>query len=88
MGKTVSAISWIAFVLAVSGCSASKSTLDPAALLEERCGECHSSDIPKKARKAKGDWDDTVSRMIAKGARLSPEEKKVLVRHLAEIYRP
>ena len=81
-------LSVIALLVAASGCNSSKSTLDAAALLEERCGSCHGSDIPKKARKTKRDWDETVSRMIAKGARLSPEEKKVLIKHLAERYRP
>lgn len=88
MNKTTLVLTGIACMLAVSGCSKPKSPLDPAALLEERCGECHSSDIPKNARKTSRDWDETVSRMIAKGARLSPEEKKVLLKHLAEIYRP
>jgi len=81
-------LSVIALLVAVSGCNSSKSTLDPAALLEERCGGCHSSDIPKKARKTSHAWDETVSRMIAKGAMLSAEEKKTLIKHLADIYRP
>lgn len=77
-----------AFMLAVSGCNGSSSSIDAAALLEERCGVCHSSSIPKNARKSRRDWAETVSRMIARGARLTPEEKKVLIKHLAEIYRP
>ena len=88
MNKKTLALAGIAVMLAASGCNSSKSTLDAAALLEERCGSCHGSDIPKKARKTKRDWDETVSRMIAKGARLSPEEKKVLIKHLAERYQP
>lgn len=88
MNLTTPLIAGIIFTLAASGCSEPKSSLDPAALLEERCGVCHSSAIPKNARKSKSDWQETVSRMIAKGAKLSPEEKKVLVKHLAEIYRP
>lgn len=88
MNKSTLVISGITFMLAVSGCSDPKSSFDAAALLEERCGGCHSTSIPKNARKSKGDWDETVSRMIAKGARLSPEEKKVLIKHLAESYRP
>ena len=88
MNKTTLAIAGIAVTLAVSGCSDPKSSLDPAKLLEERCGECHSSDIPKKARKTSRDSDQTVSRMIAKGARLSPEEQKILIKHLADTYRP
>jgi len=88
VNKTTLAISAIAFMMTASGCSDSKSSIDAAQLLEERCGSCHSSSIPKNARKSKRDWDETVARMIAKGARLTPEEKKVLINHLAEIYRP
>ena len=87
MKNRAAKLSVVTVVLAVSGCNDSKSTIDAAALLEERCGSCHSTDIPKNARKSKRDWNETVTRMIAKGARLSPEEKKALVRHLAKIYR-
>ena len=88
MKQTTLAISGMSIILAASGCNSSKSSIDPAALLEERCGSCHSTDIPKNARKAERDWDETVNRMIAKGASLSPEEKNALVKHLARLYRP
>lgn len=88
MNTTTLALAVIAFMLAVSGCSEPKSSLDPAALLEERCGVCHSSSIPKNARKSGRDWDETVSRMIAKGANLSPQEKKALISFLAKRYKP
>ena len=88
MNKTTLAISGIAFMLAASGCSKAKSSIDPAALLEERCGACHTTDFAKIARKSRGDWEETVTRMMAKGAKLSSEEKKALVKHLAKHYRP
>lgn len=88
MNKTTLTISGIVFMLAASGCSDPKNSIDAAALLEDRCGSCHSSSIPKNARKSKRDWAETVNRMIARGAKLSPEERKVLIKHLAEIYRP
>jgi len=78
----------VALVLTISGCSSSKNSLDPAALLESRCGVCHTTDFPKNARKSKRDWEENVTRMMAKGAKLSPEEKKSLIKHLAEHYRP
>jgi cytochrome c5 len=80
-------LSVVAAILAASGCSDSKSPINAASLLEERCGVCHSTDIPKNARKSRSDWEESVTRMIAKGARLSPEEKKALVNHLAKVYR-
>ncbi len=88
MNKSTLAISGITFMLAVSGCSESTSPIDAAALLESRCGVCHTTDFPKNARKSKSDWDETVTRMMAKGAKLSPQEKKALVKYLAKHYRP
>jgi len=77
----------LALLLIISGCTDSKNTIDPAALLEERCGTCHTTDFAKNARKSKSDWEETVSRMMAKGAKLSPEEKQSLVKYLAKHYR-
>jgi len=85
MKNKTAKLSIAAVLLAVPGCF-TKSTIDAAALLESRCGVCHSTDFPKHARKSRSDWEETVTRMIAKGAKLSPEEKKALVRYLAETY--
>lgn len=87
MDSAAAKLSAVAVLLAVAGCRDSKSPIDAAALLEERCGACHSTDIPKNARKSKRVWRETVTRMIDKGARLSPEEKKILINHLAKHYR-
>jgi cytochrome c5 len=72
---------------AVSGCSAADTGIDAASLLETRCSVCHSTVIPKNARKSKSEWESTVTRMIQKGAALSLAEKKALVRYLAKHYR-
>lgn len=87
MKNTLGALSAAALLLPLSGCNGSKPAIDAAALLEARCGTCHSTDIPKNARKSRRDWNETVDRMISKGAKLSPEEKRILVKHLARIYR-
>ena len=76
------------FLLASQGCQSDTGGIDGAKLLEERCSVCHKAEIPKNARKSRAEWDKTVSRMIDKGAKLSPEEKKILVRYLARVYRP
>jgi hypothetical protein len=73
---------------AAQGCRSDTGGVDGAKLLEERCSVCHKSEIPKNARKSRAEWDKTVSRMINKGAKLSPEEKKILVRYLARVYKP
>lgn len=74
-------------VATICGCSAD-SGINPEALFESRCSVCHSTAIPKSARKSKSEWESTVTRMMHKGAVLSPEEKKSLVSYLAKHYRP
>jgi cytochrome c5 len=73
--------------LAAQGCQNDTSGVEGARLLEERCGVCHKTEIPKNARKSRSEWDKTVSIMIDKGAKLSPEEKRVLVRYLSRVYK-
>lgn len=62
--------------------------LDGAALLETRCSTCHNADRPKKVKKTRDQWEQTVTRMIGKGAQLTEVEKTVLVEYLAQTYKP
>lgn len=87
MKKQAATVTAVAALLAVSGCNDTNSSIDAAALLEARCSVCHKSDIPKNARKSKSEWKETVTRMIGKGAKLSAEEKKILIDYLARVYR-
>lgn len=57
-------------------------------LLEKRCSVCHPSSRPKGAKKSPDQWEATVSRMMGKGAKLSGDEKKVLVEYLSKTYKP
>ncbi len=61
---------------------------DGSTLLETRCSACHSVDRATQAKKTLEQWDQTVTRMIAKGAKLTEAEKTVLVEYLAENYGP
>lgn len=63
-------------------------TMDGADLLEERCSVCHPSARPKSKSKTPEQWENTVTRMMSKGARLSAEEKKVLLQYLSKTYKP
>lgn len=74
--------------LATGSFAATAVKVDGAALLEERCSVCHKADRPKSAKKAKAEWDKTVTRMIGKGAKLSADEKTILIDHLAKTYKP
>ena len=62
--------------------------LDGETLLEERCTECHGLDRTTGAEKTRDEWQDTVTRMVSKGANLNAEETQVLVDYLAETYGP
>ncbi len=68
--------------------SGGTSTLDGAALLQERCTVCHTADRITQAQKSADQWDSTVSRMVNKGAQLTDSEKAVLVEYLAATYGP
>ncbi len=62
--------------------------LDGQALLEARCVECHGLDRTTGASKSAAEWQETVERMVSKGAQLSPAEVETLVAYLAETYAP
>jgi hypothetical protein len=62
------------------------SAVNGATLLDTRCSVCHSANRPKKAKKTREQWEQTVTRMIGKGAKLSEAEKAVLVDYLAKAH--
>lgn len=68
--------------------SGEASTLDGAALLEERCTVCHTADKITQAQKSADQWESTVTRMVNKGTQLTDDEKAVLVEYLAATYGP
>jgi cytochrome c5 len=61
---------------------------DGAALLEERCTICHGLDRTTSARKTREEWEQTVVRMVGKGAELNEAEQEILIAYLAETYGP
>ncbi|MGD2164920.1 MAG: hypothetical protein PVH50_05255 [Anaerolineae bacterium] len=60
--------------------------IDGETLLQERCTECHTLDRVTGAAKSQTGWEQTVTRMVGRGAELSEEEQAILVDHLAETY--
>lgn len=57
-----------------------------ASLLAVRCSVCHSAERPRQARKSRQQWEETVNRMIIKGAELSATEKGILIDYLSKNY--
>lgn len=56
-------------------------------LLNSRCSRCHQTGI-KKAHTTREEWDNTVTRMMAKGAAMNPSEKATLLDFLVKYYQP
>jgi len=61
---------------------------DGAVLLEERCTVCHGLDRTTSAQKTREQWEQTVVRMVGKGAELNEEEQEILIAYLTETYGP
>lgn len=61
-------------------------TLDAASLLEERCTRCHDLGRVEQAAKTAAEWEETVKRMVGKGAVLSQAEQELIIQYLAETY--
>ena len=59
---------------------------DGQTLLETRCTACHSLTRVTSVRKTEAQWRVTVTRMVQRGARLSPEEENTLLTYLAQTY--
>ena len=62
-------------------------TIDGKELLDSRCASCHSVSKVTGTTATAEEWDAIVTRMIAKGANLTEEEKAILVQYLAENYK-
>jgi cytochrome c5 len=75
-------------LLGTAGCAQKPGAGEPGAkLLQERCSRCHPLGV-KKAHSTKEEWEQTVTKMMKKGAVLSEAEKTVLVDFLVKYYKP
>lgn len=55
-------------------------------LLDERCTGCHSLSRVTRAQKSREGWETTVDRMIGLGARLTDDERAVIIDYLVVTY--
>jgi cytochrome c5 len=60
--------------------------IDAASLLDQRCSVCHPSSRAKTTQKTQAEWQQTVDRMVSKGAQLTDAEKAALIDYLARTY--
>jgi len=54
------------------------------AVIEQECTSCHTADRIAAQKKTKSEWQDTVERMMAKGAGVSSSEYDTLVAYLVK----
>jgi cytochrome c5 len=68
---------------ASSAAQADPSASTPAALVRERCTRCHTIDRIKAAKHDQAGWENTISRMRHRGARLTDPEASDVIDFLA-----
>jgi cytochrome c2 len=85
----------LTMVLFITACSSGSSSgnsarsttsLDGASILQERCTVCHNLSRVERAKHTPEEWQTTVNRMIGKGAKLSSDEKTLLIEYLSTTY--
>jgi hypothetical protein len=59
--------------------------LDAEALIRERCTFCHDADRVYKAGLSRAGWEDTIDRMVARGAWLDETEREAVIKYLSEL---
>ena len=71
-----------------AGASPTVATAQGAALVQERCSVCHTLDRVLASKRTEAQWRTVVEQMIRNGARLTPEEKEIVIKYLAATYHP
>ncbi|UCF60876.1 MAG: hypothetical protein JSV37_14130 [Anaerolineaceae bacterium] len=64
------------------------SSIDGESLLQQKCTGCHNLNRVTSKAWSLQQWEQNVTDMIRRGARLNAEEKEALVEYLAETYGP
>jgi cytoskeletal protein RodZ len=66
--------------------TATVAALDGQALMQARCTLCHNTARIEQAKKDRDGWEETVRRMVGKGAQLTKDEQDALIEYLAKTY--
>ena len=88
MGKMMLGIA-LSLLVVFTGCSKKSTvvdgdgTLDGEQLVQARCASCHGLDQVYDAVKDEQGWEESVDRMIEKGAKLSEAERQVVIEYLS-----
>jgi sulfite dehydrogenase len=57
-----------------------------AELTQAKCVVCHEIEHVVRARQSRAEWEDTMRRMVQRGAPLAPDEIRVITDYLATYY--
>jgi cytochrome c len=75
------------FALAVSALAQDELVPGPGAdLTQAKCAVCHEIEHVVRSRQSRAEWEDTMRRMVQRGAPLTPDEIRVITDYLAAYY--
>ncbi len=60
---------------------------EPASVFQNVCGKCHPPAAVVTPR-SRAEWQETINKMVDLGAKITPEEKTILLDYLATTYAP
>ena len=74
-------------VLAISALAQAELVPGPGAdLTQAKCVVCHEIEHVVRARQSRAEWEDTMQRMVKRGAPLTPDEIRIITDYLATYY--
>jgi cytochrome c len=73
--------------LAISALAQEELVPGPGAdLTQAKCAVCHEIEHVVRSRQSRAEWEDTMQRMVKRGAPLTPDEIRVITDYLATYY--
>jgi cytochrome c oxidase cbb3-type subunit 3 len=75
-------IVWVCLAGAVLACAQ-----EPASVFQNVCGKCHPPEAVATPR-PRAQWQETINKMVDLGAKVSPEERAILLDYLSARYAP
>jgi hypothetical protein len=84
--RRVACLTLLCLVISLAACVGREPA--PKRLVTERCTRCHTLAPIEVSHKTYQQWETTVYRMMAKGARLDSREAKAVIDYLSQTYGP
>lgn len=84
MKKRTYCLCCVLFVMVFTRGAEAEKQVDPKALFESTCSQCHSLDVPRGERLTRDGWTAILSRMKSNGCVISDAETKILIEYLSK----